>query len=62
MSRRRNEYEITFMPNMKMRYIKCTRKYLLDEMENYNSYEIFLKPQENEVKIIRLCEFIVTYH
>lgn len=62
MSRHRNEYEITFMPNIKMRYIKCTRKYLLDEMEYYDDYEIFIKPQENDVKIIRMCEFIVTYH
>jgi hypothetical protein len=62
MSRRRNEYEITFMPNMKMRYIKCTRKYVLDEIEHYKDYEIFLKPQENSVRIIRMCEFVITSH
>lgn len=59
MSRRRNEYEITFMPGMTMRYVKCTRKYLLDDINHYDDYKIFLQPRENDVRIVRMCEFIV---
>lgn len=62
MSRRRNEYEITFIPKMTLSYVKCTRKYLLDEIEHYDDYKIFLQPREHRVKIVRMCEFIVTYH
>jgi len=60
MSRRRNEYEITFMPGMTMTYVKCTRKYILDDINHYDDYKIFLQPRENDVRIVRMCEFIIS--
>jgi hypothetical protein len=56
-SRRRNEFEITLIPGSILKLIKCTRKYILNEYEQYLSYEVFLNPKKYNVSIARLCEF-----
>lgn len=58
-SRRRNEFEITLLPGTKMKYRKCTKKYIIDQMESYNDKEVFFEPEKYGARIIRLCEFDV---
>jgi hypothetical protein len=58
-SRRRNEFEITLIPETKMIYRKCTKKYLIDEMESYENLNVFFKPEKYGARIIRMCEFDV---
>lgn len=58
-SRRRNEFEITLIPETIMKYIKCTKKILVDKSEYYNDYSIFIYPIEKRAKIVRMCEFTV---
>lgn len=58
-SRRRNEFEITLIPETIMKYIKYTKKILVDESEYYNDYSIFIYPVEKGAKTVRICEFTV---
>jgi hypothetical protein len=59
-SSRRNEFEITTMPGIIMNYIKCTRKYALNEMDHYDTLDVFINPKNYSVPIIRMCEFSIT--
>jgi len=58
-SRRRNEFEITIFPNVTLKYRKCTRKYLLDSPDHYETLDVFLNPKRYDVPIVRMCEFTV---
>jgi hypothetical protein len=42
MSRRRNEYEITLIPGTIMKYRKFTKKYIIDQFESYDNYNVFI--------------------
>lgn len=58
-SRRRNEFEITLLPGTKMKYRKCTKKYMIDQIESYNDKEVFFEPEKYGARIIKMCEFDV---
>jgi hypothetical protein len=58
-SRRRGEYEITLGINSVMEYVKCTRKYLIEDYNLYDNTDIFINPKLYDLQIGRVCEFNV---
>ena len=56
-SRHRNEFEITLIPQTIMTYRKCTKKYLIDQIEAYNTFDVFFNPAKYNINIIKMCEF-----
>lgn len=60
LSRRRGEYEITLINKTVMKYMRCTKKYILDNAEYYHDLSVFFSPEKQDVSIIRMCEFKVS--
>jgi hypothetical protein len=60
LSKRRNEYEVTFPPGIVMKYIRCKKKFMLNEFEHYDNANVFIKPESYNISSIHMCEMTLS--